>query len=46
MKVDQEIKIRSMLQEAKIFVSNFDEIISRLNENEIKDYRGTIFKNK
>ena len=46
MKVDQEIKIRVMLQEAKIFVSNFDEIISRLNENEIKDYRGTIFKNK
>ena len=46
MKVDQEIKIRSMLQEAKIFVSNFDEIISRLNENEIKDYKETIFKNK
>src|SRR3989344_7137883 len=40
MKVDQEIKIRVMLQEAKIFVSNFDELVSKLNEKEIKDYRG------
>lgn len=46
MKVDQEIKIRVMFQEAKIFVSNFDEIVSKLTENEIKDYRKNISKNK
>jgi len=46
MKVDQEIKIRSMLQEAKIFVSNFDEIVSKLTENEIKNYREIVSKNK
>ena len=46
MKVDQEIKIRAMLQEAKIFVSNFDEIVSKLTENEIKNYRDIVSKNK
>jgi len=46
MKFDQELKVRTMLREAKIFVSNFDEIISRLTESEIKGYRGTISKNK
>ena len=46
MKVDQEIKIRTMLQEAKIFVSNFDELVSKLTGNEIESYRGTISKNK
>ncbi len=46
MKVDQEIKIRAMLQEAKIFVSNFDELVSKLNEREIKNYREAISKNK
>ena len=46
MKIDQEIKIRAMLQEAKIFVSNFDEIVSKLAESEIKNYRETISKNK
>jgi len=46
MKVDQEIKIRAMLQEAKIFVSNFDELVSKLTENEIKNYRETVSKNK
>lgn len=45
-KVDQEIKIRGMLQEAKIFVSNFDEIVSKLTENEISKYRKTISINK
>jgi uncharacterized protein (UPF0332 family) len=44
MKVDQEAKIKVMLQEAKIFVSNFDELVSRLNEYEIKTYRKTICK--
>ncbi len=46
MKVDQEIKIRAMVQEAKIFVSNFDEIVSKLAENEVKNYREIISKNK
>jgi uncharacterized protein (UPF0332 family) len=46
MKVDQEIKIRAMLQKAKIFVSNFDEINSKLTESEIKNYREIISKNK
>lgn len=36
MKVDQEAKIRLMLQEAKTFVSSFDEIVSNLSEEEIK----------
>jgi len=39
MKVDQESNIKSMLQEAKRFVSNFDEIVSNLSESEIKEYR-------
>ena len=46
MKVDQEPKIRLMLQEAKIFVSNFDELVSNLTESEIKKYREIISKNK
>jgi len=46
MKVDQEIKVRIMLQEAKIFVSNFDEIVSGLTESEIKKYREIISENK
>ena len=46
MKVDQETKIRIMLQEAKIFVSIFDEFVSKLTENEISKYRRTISENK
>lgn len=46
MKVDQETKIMSMLQEAKIFVSNFDELVSKLTENDIKFYREAISKNR
>jgi uncharacterized protein (UPF0332 family) len=46
MKVDQESKIRLMLQEAKRFVSNFDEIVSNLSENEIIEYRKVIEENK
>ena len=42
MKVDQETKIRAMLQEAKMFVSNFDEIISNLTEADIKKHRNNI----
>src|SRR3990167_2001213 len=36
MKVDQENKIRIMLQEAKIFVSTFDELVSNLTVSEVK----------
>lgn len=43
-KVDQESKIRVMLQEAKIFVSNFDEIVSNLFEEDIKLHREKIAK--
>ena len=39
MKVDQENKVKSMLQEAKIFVSNFDEIVSNISEKDIRVYR-------
>ena len=46
MKVDQESKIMLMLQEAKIFVSRFDELVSNLTESEIKEYREIIIKNK
>lgn len=44
MKVDQEIKIKAMLQEAKMFVSNFDEIVSNLAETDIKKHRNNISK--
>src|SRR3989344_3640985 len=46
MKVDQEIKIRAMLQEAKIFISSFDELVSNLSENNIKSYRDKISKER
>jgi len=46
MKVDEETKIQTMLQEAKIFVSEFDEILSKQTEKEIKQYREKISKQK
>jgi uncharacterized protein (UPF0332 family) len=46
MKVEQEDKIREMLKDAKLFVAQFDEIVSNLNEKEIKDYRDIIERNK
>ena len=45
MKVEQEDKIKIMLQEAKIFVSQFDNIISNLSEQEINRYRAEMSKN-
>jgi hypothetical protein len=33
-----------MLQEAKRFVGNFDEIVSNLSESEIKEYRKMLEK--
>ena len=38
MKTDQEPKIRVMLKEAKESVAMFDEIVSNLAEEEIKNY--------
>lgn len=46
MKVDQESKVRAMLQEAKIFVSDFDEFVSNLSDKEIIEYRNKISKEK
>jgi len=46
MKVDQEEKIRNMLQEAKIFVADFDELVSNLSDNNIKEYREIVSKNR
>lgn len=45
MKVDQEIKIKSMLQEAKMFVADFDEVVSNLSEGDIKRHRENISEN-
>jgi len=42
MKVGQENKVKSMLIEAQNFISDFDEIVSNLSENEIKEYRNKI----
>jgi len=43
MKIDQEDKIKEMLKNAKLFVSQFDELVSNLTEKEIKDYRKRLF---
>lgn len=39
MKVDKKEQISKMIQEAKIFVSMFDQIVSSINEKEINSYR-------
>src|SRR3989344_3001718 len=41
-KLDQESNVKKMLQEAKIFVSKYDEINSNLSEKEIESYRNKI----
>lgn len=43
-KVDQENKVKIMLQEAKTFVSMFDNLVSGLSDDEIKMYRDKISK--
>jgi len=43
MKVGQEGKIKTMLIEAQFFISYFDELISPISAEEIKEYRGKIF---
>ena len=45
-KVGQEASINAMIQEAKLFVANFDEITANLSEDEIKKYREGISKKK
>ncbi|MBI2522848.1 HEPN domain-containing protein [Candidatus Woesearchaeota archaeon] len=45
-KVDQEAKIRTMIQEAKMFVADFDEVVSNLSEEDIKQYRENISENR
>lgn len=46
MKLDQEEKVKAMLQEAKTFVSEFDEVISMLSEEEVKTHRSNISSQK
>ena len=42
MKVDQEAKIKEISEEAKTFVAYFDELVSNLSEEAIKEYRTKI----
>ena len=44
MKIDKEEQVDKMLQEAKNFVSMFDEIVSNLIENDINLYREKLKK--
>ena len=46
MKVDKVEQIKQMLQEAKIFVSMFDELVLNLSEEEIISYRNILKKIK
>ncbi len=39
MKVDKEEQVGKMLQEAKVFVAMFDELVSNLSEKEISEHR-------
>jgi len=44
MKVDKEEQVGKMLQEAKMFISMFDELVSNLNEEEINLNRARLKK--
>ena len=44
MKVGKEDEVRKMLQEAKLFVLMFDEIVTNLNEVEVNNYRSILKK--
>lgn len=44
MKTGKEEEVGKMLKDAKVFVAVFDEIVSNLNEKEIKIYREKIIK--
>jgi hypothetical protein len=42
MKIGKEEQVETMLKEAKISVSIFDELVSNMNEEEINSYRDKI----
>ncbi|MGE0792961.1 MAG: HEPN domain-containing protein [Candidatus Woesearchaeota archaeon] len=42
MKVDQEKNVEIMLNEAKDFISEFDELVSNITEDDVKKYRNII----
>ncbi len=42
MKVDKEEEIKKMLQEAKIFIFTFDELISNIDEKEAENYKSKL----
>ncbi len=44
MNVDKEEQVGTMLQEAKMFISTLDEIVSNLNEKEINAHRKNLKK--
>ena len=45
MKVDQEEKIKIMLKDGKLFVSEFDNLVSNLSDGDIEMYREVLSKN-
>jgi uncharacterized protein (UPF0332 family) len=42
LKIDQESKVREMIQESKIFVAELDNLISNLSDHEINEFRRKI----
>jgi uncharacterized protein (UPF0332 family) len=44
MKVDKKNEVHKMLNEAKTFVSEFDELVSNLGKNDIDSYRSLLGK--
>lgn len=46
MKTDKEDKVREMLKEAKLFISQFDELVSNIDEKDIAGYRETLMKKR
>ena len=44
-KVDQEEKIKVMLKDGKLFVSEFDDLVSNLSDGDIEMYRKILTKN-
>jgi uncharacterized protein (UPF0332 family) len=44
MRVDKNEQVGIMLQEAKIFIAMFDELVSNLNEKEVDSYRNKLKK--
>ena len=42
MRISKEAEVRQMLADAKIFISNFHELISNMNEKEIIQLRSKV----